>query len=83
MAKLNKKGELAKTEDETPVLVNDKKQAYKINRDVIDVWEMCDGTKTEEEISTTLTEKIGVESDKVRKFVSEVVPKLKEAELIA
>lgn len=41
--KLFKKGEPAKAEDGSLVLVNENKEAYKVNEAVIVIWDMCNG----------------------------------------
>lgn len=79
---INKKGELAKDQNGTEVLVNEKEQAFRADESVIAIWQMCDGTRTEEGISTIVTEQTGMTIEDAEKVVSEVIGKLKEVELV-
>ncbi|MEA2051565.1 MAG: PqqD family protein [Euryarchaeota archaeon] len=79
---INKKGELAKDQDGTAILVNEKEQAFQADEPVIAIWQMCDGTRTKEDISTIVTEQTSMTTEDAEKLVSDIIGKLKEVELV-
>ncbi len=79
---INKKGELAKDENGTMVLVNEKEQTFRTDEPVIAIWQMCDGTRTKEDICTVVKEQTGVTAEDAEKIVSDVIGKLREVELV-
>ncbi|MEA2032622.1 MAG: PqqD family protein [Euryarchaeota archaeon] len=83
MSVINKKGELAKDENGTMVLVNGKEQAFRADEPVIAIWQMCDGTRKKEDICTVVKEQTGMTTEDAEKVVSDVIGKLREVELIA
>ncbi len=82
MSVINKKGELAKDENGTMVLVNEKEQAFRVDEPVIAIWQMCDGIRTKEDICTVVKEQTGMTTEDAEKVVSEVIGKLGEVELV-
>ncbi|HID19731.1 MAG TPA: PqqD family protein [Methanophagales archaeon] len=79
---INKKGELAKNQDGTVVLVNEKEQAFQADEPIIAIWQMCDGTRTKEDISTIVIEQTSMTTEDAEKLVSDIIGKLKEVELV-
>jgi len=79
---INKKGELAKDQDGTVVLLNEREQAFQADEPIIAIWQMCDGTRTKEDISTIVTEQTSMTTEDAEKLVSDIVGKLKEVELV-
>ncbi|MEA2074353.1 MAG: PqqD family protein [Euryarchaeota archaeon] len=79
---INKKGELAKDQEGTMLLVNEKEEAFRADETVIAIWQMCDGTRTKEDICTVVKERTGMTAEDAEKVVSDVIGKLKEVELV-
>jgi hypothetical protein len=79
---INKKGELAKDQDGMMVLVNEKEQAFRADEPVIAIWQMCDGTRTKEDICSIVTEQTGMTAEDAEKIVSDVIGKLRECKLV-
>ena len=79
--KLFKKGEPAKAEDGSLLLVNEDQAAYKVNEAVMVIWEMCNGISFSELVSTIVA---GVEQDAstVRTSLEGLVTELRQVKLI-
>jgi hypothetical protein len=77
-----KKGNIAKSENNELLLVNESDKAYKVDEAVIAVWNMCDGTRTKEEIVEKLSKEAHVEKEKINEAVSDILAKLEEADLL-
>jgi hypothetical protein len=82
MTAINKKGVLAEDENGTMVLVNEKERAFRADEPIISIWQMCDGTRTKEDISTIVTEQTSMTKEDAEKLVSDIIDKLKEVELV-
>ncbi len=77
-----KKGSVAKSENNELLLVNESDKAYKVDEAVIAIWNMCDGTKTKEEIVDILSKEAHVEKEKINEAVSDILAKLEEVGLL-
>jgi len=79
--KLFKKGEPAKAEDGSLLLVNEDQAAYKVNEAVLMIWDMCNGISFSELVTTIAA---GVEQDAttVRTSIEGLVTELQQVKLI-
>jgi hypothetical protein len=82
MAILKKKGVLALGPDGGPVLVNNQERVFQFNEALIAIWDMCDGTVTEEDVCQALSQKTGKPIDHVRGLVSKFILQLKQYDLM-
>ena len=79
--KLFKKGDPAKAEDGSLLLVNEDQAAYKVNEAVLMIWDMCNGISFSELVSAIAA---GVEQDAatVRTSLEGLVTELQQVKLI-
>ncbi len=76
----NKKGKLAKDQDDKLVLVNDDGKVYSTNEAILVVWQLCNGDKSVSDLSTTLKNK--QTSENFEKGFISLIQKLHNAQLI-
>lgn len=81
MGKLIKKGELAKTQEGEPVIVDGEGKGIKANELVIGVWLMCDNIE-EDELINTIAEKTGEPKDKIEGPIKQLIGDLVKVGLV-
>ncbi len=80
-----RRGSVAKGADGATVLMNDRKQPFQVTDEVLSVWKMCDGTQTVDQMCALITSSamaMGVDFEKVRGVVTEILGKLEGAGLV-
>jgi len=79
--KLFKKGELAKGEDGSLLLVNEDKATYKVNEAVLMIWDMCNGILFSQIVSTISA---GTDEDigAVKTSLQSLINELQQAKLL-
>ncbi|MBE0516547.1 MAG: PqqD family protein [Methanophagales archaeon] len=82
MTAIAKKGRLVEDQAGTVLLVNENEHAFRADESVIAIWQMCDGTRTEEDICTIVTEQTDMTTEDAEKVVSEIIGKLRKVELV-
>lgn len=82
MTAITKKGKLVEDQAGTVLLVNEKEQAFRADESVIAIWQMCDGTRTKEDICTVVKEQTDMTTDDAERVVSDIIGKLREVELV-
>ncbi|MFQ5819385.1 MAG: PqqD family protein [Candidatus Heimdallarchaeota archaeon] len=82
MDKPTKKGRVAKTDEGKLVLVNDINQAYIVDQSIISVWNMLDGTKTVNDVTQDIAQRIDAKPEQLAPQINATVEKLKELGLI-
>ena len=77
-----KRGSLAKSKANELLLVDEKKNAYKVDKSIIVVWVMCDGTMTVERIVDEVAKETKVDRAKIKKVIDDILAKLEKAGLV-
>lgn len=80
-----RRGKAAKGASGAVVLVNDKKAPFQVTDEVLSVWKMCDGTRSVDQMCALITSSamaVGVDFEKVRGVVVEILGKLESAQLV-
>ncbi|MEM3086063.1 MAG: PqqD family protein [Halobacteria archaeon] len=80
-----RRGSVAKAPDGATVLVNDRKQPFQVTDEVLSIWKMCDGTRSVDQMCALITSTamaVGVDFEKVRGVVLEILGKLEGAGLV-
>jgi len=77
-----KRGSLAKSKANELLLVDEKKNAYKVDKSIIVVWVMCDGTMTVERIVDEVAKETKVDKAKIKKVIDDILAKLEKAGLV-
>ncbi len=79
--KLFKKGNPAKAEDGTLLLVNDEKSAYSVNEAVVMIWNMCNGIAFNDLVKNIATD-VSEDATKLRPSLEGLINELQEAKLL-
>lgn len=80
-----RRGSVATDANGATVLVNDKKQPFQVTDEVLSIWKMCDGTRSVDQMCAHITSSamaIGVDFEKVRGVVTEILGTLEGAGLV-
>ncbi|MBH47202.1 MAG: hypothetical protein CME71_03425 [Halobacteriovorax sp.] len=77
-----RQGKLAKDTQGNLVLINEGGKAFAVDNDLSTIWLMLDGQKTYSEILETLSQEAPYTPSEIDPMVSEVLEKLKAAELV-
>lgn len=77
-----KKGNIVKSQSNESLLMAEDKTAYKVSPTVLTIWEMCDGTKTQEQIVDSLSEGSKTRKAEISETVSQTLASLEEVKLI-
>lgn len=80
--KFIKKGTLTKSEANELLIVDENKNAYKVDHTIITIWSMCDGNRTQEQIVDELANELQIEKPKISKAVSDILAKLEQVGLV-
>jgi predicted proteasome-type protease len=77
-----KRGSLAKSKANELLLVDEKKNAYKVDQSIIVVWVMCDGTMTVEQVVDEVAKETKVDKAKIKNVIDDILAKLEKAGLV-
>jgi len=80
--KFVKKGFMTRDEYGNIILVNEKKEAYKVTEGVAMIWQMSDG-KSEDELLNEVSKATELSVEELKAPLTELLEKLKEVELLA
>jgi len=78
-----RRGELAKNPDGSFVIMTGQGRGVKVEMAIMVVWDMCDGTRTEDQIVGDLAERMGTSKKKLSKTVPLILQKLRGLGLVA
>lgn len=76
-----RRGEVANDRDGTPLLVNYRGEAYRVNDTAVSLWNMCNGISFEDLLLEVLRISSGDE-DEVRKSLGQMVKQFEEISVI-
>ena len=76
MRKLKKRGRVGQKASE---LVNEEGRTFKVDNMVVQIWHMCDGTVTSEDLVKEVSQKIKQKESVVRKTIEILVGKMEKA----
>ena len=79
--KLFKKGEPAKGEDGSLLLVNEEKATYKVNEAVLMIWDMCNGISFSELLST-ISADVDQDVGSVKASLERLIHELQQVKLL-
>jgi len=79
--KLFKKGEPAKGEDGSLLLVNEEKATYKVNEAVLMIWDMCNGISLAELLST-ISADVDQDVGSVKASLERLIHELQQVKLL-
>lgn len=79
--KLIKKGQPAKAEDGSIVLVNEDKQAYSVSEVVLTIWNMCDG-KSFNQIANEINSQVKEDETAVKQSLEQLFSQLQDNKLL-
>jgi hypothetical protein len=82
MTYLQRRGTLAKNPDGSYVIMTEGNRGIKVEMAIMVVWDMCDGTRTEQDILRDLAERMGTSQRKLSKTVPLIIQKLRGMGLI-
>jgi len=77
-----KKGKLAKSEANEPLIVDENNKAYKAHQTIVTIWNMCDGNRTMEQIVDELATATKVDKRTINDDVSKVLAQLEQIGLV-
>jgi hypothetical protein len=80
--KFVKKGRIAKSQENEPLLVDEKKNAYRVNDTILAIWNLCDGNRTQEQIVDELANETKMDKTKISGIISDILPKLERVGLV-
>jgi hypothetical protein len=76
-----RRGEVGNDCDGTPLLINDRGEAYRVNDTAVSLWNMCNGITFDDLLLEVLRISSGDE-DEVRKSLEQMVRQFKEISVI-
>jgi hypothetical protein len=82
MVKPVKKGSVCKTEKGEIVLVNEQKQAFKVEEVAMVVWDRCDGQMTVEDLAKEFSQKTNQEEGAVKQAIETIVDQMEKVGLM-
>jgi metal-sulfur cluster biosynthetic enzyme len=77
-----KNGKILNQEDGSISLENDKEQGFKVNENIVNFWESCDGNKTINQLADSFSAKLNLPREQVEQEVVQLIQQLLEAELL-
>lgn len=77
-----KKGKLAKSEANEPLIVDENNKAYKAHQTIVTIWNMCDGNRTMEQIVDELATATNGDKGKISDDVSKILAQLEQISLV-
>ena len=77
-----KKGRLAKQDDGSLSLLNDKEQGFMVNQAIIDFWKLCNGQRKITELVDAFAKITGLQRGQVEKEVTQLVQQLRDGGLV-
>jgi metal-sulfur cluster biosynthetic enzyme len=75
-------GKFAKQDDGSLILANDNDQGFMVNEAIVEFWNVCDGTKTINQITDQFSAKLGMPRQQVEQEAVQLLQQLLEAELL-
>jgi len=78
-----KKGEVRKNEDGSLSLVNDKNESFRVTKETLMFWEMCDGTRTVADLGVEIGRKLGMNPDELKPMLIDLARNLIDYRLVA
>jgi len=81
-SKLLKQGNVVQQQDGSLALLNEQSQGFMVNEALIEFWQMCDGTKTLNQLIDTFSTKLNMPRADIEKEVVELVQQMLEAGLL-
>lgn len=79
--KLTRKGQIAKDQEGSLLLVDEKNKAYKVDEVVAAVWSKFND-KTVDEVADDISNEIGADKEKVKEAVKTIATDLKHVNLL-
>lgn len=76
-----RRGEVGNDSDGTPLLINDKGEAYRVNDTAVSLWNMCNGITFEDLLLDVLRISSGDKAD-VRKSLEQMVKQFQKISVI-
>lgn len=76
-----RRGEVGNDEDGTPLLINNKGEAYRVNDTAISLWNMCNGITFDDLLLEVLRIASG-DDDDVRKSLGQMIKQLQKISVI-
>lgn len=76
-----RRGEVGNDSDGTPLLINDKGEAYRVNDTAVSLWNMCNGITFEDLLREVLRISSGDKAD-VRKSLEQMVKQFQKISVI-
>jgi len=77
-----RKGRLAKQDDGSLSLLNDKEQGFMVNQAIIDFWKLCNGQRKITELVDAFAKITGLQRGQVEKEVTQLVQQLRDGGLV-
>src|SRR5919206_1457478 len=76
-----RRGEVANDKDGTPLLINNKGEAYRVNDTAVSLWNMCNGITFEDLLLDVLRISSG-DQDDVRKSLEQMIKQFQKISII-
>ena len=78
----SKNGKILNQEDGSLSLVNEKGQGFRVNDNIVDFWQNCDGNKTINKLADNFSAKLNLPRQQIEQEVVQLIQQLLEAELL-
>jgi hypothetical protein len=78
---IHRRGTVGNDGDGTPLLINNRGEAYRVNDTAVSLWNMCNGITFDDLLLEVLRISIG-EEDEVRKSLEQMVKQFREISVI-
>ena len=75
-------GKVAKQDDGSLVLINERDQGFMVNQAIIDFWKLCNGQRKVTDLVEAFAQKMGLQRAQVEKEVTQLIPQLRDGELL-
>ena len=75
-------GKVAKQEDGSLLLINEKEQGFMVNQAIIDFWKLCNGERKVTDLVEAFAQKMGLQRAQVEKEVTQLIQQLRDGELL-
>ena len=75
-------GKVAKQDDGSLVLINERDQGFMVNQAIIDFWKLCNGQRKVTDLVEAFAQKMGLQRAQVEKEVTQLIQQLRDGELL-
>ena len=75
-------GKVAKQNDGSLVLINERDQGFMVNQAIIDFWKLCNGQRKVTDLVEAFAQKMGLQRAQVEKEVTQLIQQLRDGELL-